>query len=232
MENSSSVWHSITSQRPLIKAHEHLLSLFKTANSSVSDDELLKLKKINFKKKVSGEMIWCSSFSYEISIIQITKSQFSGKEKRVRQNRRLFRMLTPRNAIAALNELHSSSLNDFVVIPTPVNKFSAKMTINNVKYEGIGNSKMQAKNIACEKALRDLALSKYQNMKNQDSQSETGEDVVMEDEKEEVPMLQLASYALHKLFTEWESEGFEIPFLKVKVKFSNPSQFRNFILNF
>jgi hypothetical protein len=124
-------------------------------------------------------------------------------------------MLTPRNAIAALNELHSTSLNDSVVIPaTSGNKFNAQVTINNVKYEGIGNSKVQAKNSACEKALRDLVIKKLQTAKNQEIPNESNSSDEVEDEKDEVPMLQLASYALHKLFTEWESEGFEIPFLK------------------
>lgn len=31
----------------------------------------------------------------------------------------------------------------------------------------------------------------------------------------EVPMLHLASFALHKLFSEWQSEGFEIPDFKL-----------------
>lgn len=31
------------------------------------------------------------------------------------------------------------------------------------------------------------------------------------DPEGEVPMLHLASFALHKLFTEWQAEGFEIP---------------------
>lgn len=31
----------------------------------------------------------------------------------------------------------------------------------------------------------------------------------------EVPMLHLASFALHKLFSEWQSEGFEIPDFKI-----------------
>lgn len=111
-------------------------------------------------------------------------------------------------------------MNDFVVVPASQNKFNAKITINNVKYEGIGNSKMQAKNVACEKALRDLVVNKFHTMKNQDAQSES-DDVIMDDEKEEeVPMLQLASYALHKLFTEWENEGFDIPFLKVSEIFA------------
>lgn len=36
-----------------------------------------------------------------------------------------------------------------------------------------------------------------------------------EEEGEEVPMLHLASFALHKLFSEWQSEGFEIPDFKI-----------------
>lgn len=30
----------------------------------------------------------------------------------------------------------------------------------------------------------------------------------------EVPMMHLASFALHKLFSEWQNDGFEIPDLK------------------
>lgn len=30
----------------------------------------------------------------------------------------------------------------------------------------------------------------------------------------EVPMMHLASFALHKLFSEWQAEGFEIPDFK------------------
>jgi hypothetical protein len=35
-----------------------------------------------------------------------------------------------------------------------------------------------------------------------------------------VPMLQLASFALHKLFAEWSAEGFEIPSTKISTKTS------------
>jgi hypothetical protein len=133
----------------------------------------------------------------------------------------LVRLLTPRNAIAALNELHGQSVNESVVIPTQGNKFEAEITINNVRYVGVGNSKMQAKNSASEKALRDLVINKFRQMKSQEvvapPQTEGGEDVNMEEEKDDVPMLQLASFALHKLFAEWESEGFEIPLPKSNV---------------
>ena len=44
------------------------------------------------------------------------------------------------------------------------------------------------------------------------------DDVEMEgDDKADgidVPMLQIAAFALHKLFSEWENEGFEIPLFK------------------
>lgn len=148
----------------------------------------------------------------------------SGKEKRLRQNRKLFRMLTPRNAIAALNELHGQSVNESVVVPTQGNKFEAEITINNVRYVGVGNSKMQAKNAASEKALRDLVINKFQQIKSQEviaqPPADGNEDVPMEEDKaDDVPMLQLASFALHKLFSEWEAEGFEIPMPKVNVSF-------------
>jgi hypothetical protein len=168
-----------------------------TAFASFSEEELSKLKKINFKKKVSG------------------------KEKRIRQNKKLFRMLTPsKNAVACLNEMHGQAVNETTVVPVQGNKFEAEIIINNVRYKGIGPSKMAAKNKASEKALRDLVINKFQQMKNQDAVSAVSndDDVNMEDnEAGDIPMMQLASYALHKLFAEWESEGFEIPMLKTAV---------------
>lgn len=128
-------------------------------------------------------------------------------------------MLTPRNAIAALNELHGDSIGQSIVVPTTGNQFEAEITINNVRYVGTGNSKMQAKNAASEKALRDLVINKFQQIKNQEPAPATGDDVNMEvdDKADDVPMLQLASFALHKLFSEWEAEGFEIPLPKSTV---------------
>ncbi|XP_070498556.1 double-stranded RNA-specific editase 1-like [Chironomus tepperi] len=175
----------------------------KAADISLSEDDLMKLKKINFKKKVTG------------------------KEKRLKQNKKLFRMLTPRNAIAALNELHGQSINETTVVPVPGNKFEAEIVINNVKFQGTGNSKMAAKNSACEKALRDLVINKFKQVKHTDPiQLPITEDVNMEegsDTSGDVPMLQLASFALHKLFSEWESEGFEIPFPKVNPEVAPPT---------
>lgn len=40
-------------------------------------------------------------------------------------------------------------------------------------------------------------------------------DAENDNDESEVPMLHLASFALHKLFSEWQSEGFEIPDFKI-----------------
>lgn len=46
------------------------------------------------------------------------------------------------------------------------------------------------------------------------AESAESDDIEMknaDEEEEDVPMMHLASFALHKLFTEWEAEGFQIP---------------------
>ncbi len=142
------------------------------------------------------------------------------------------RLLTPRNATVALHELsghEASAIGEFQVKQNGT-QFVAEVTVNNVKYEGYGSSKMSAKNNASEKALRDLIVTKLQQQKAEaakegkelpvpDVTMDQTEDVDMEidgEQKEgaDVPMLQLASFALHKLLAEWESEGFEIPLFK------------------
>ena len=137
-------------------------------------------------------------------------------------------LIAPRNAIAALNELHTESLGNCNVNPTPSGQFEAVITINNVQYVGPGSSKIQAKNQASEKALRDVVLNKMKQVKKTDDaampSTSEGDDMDVDDGKddhtENVPMIQLASYALHKLFAEWEAEGFEIPLPKSNVEAS------------
>lgn len=126
-------------------------------------------------------------------------------------------MLTPRNAIAALNELHGQGIGESTVVPTLDSQFEAEITINNIRHVGLGKTKMQAKNAASEKALRDLVINKFQQMKNQEAS--TGSQNMVEDDKtdDDVPMMQLASFALFKLFAEWEAEGFEIPMPRANV---------------
>lgn len=156
------------------------------------------------------------------------RKPISKKLKRLRQNRRLRKLLAPKNALMSLNELMGSSISDYTIIPEE-RGFVAQVFVNNVQYEGRGLSKIQAKNNASEKALRDIIIQKMITTPkaalkglNINSPGSANEDVEMQDSTEEkddsteeVPMLHLASFALHKLFSEWQADGFEIPDFKV-----------------
>lgn len=150
-------------------------------------------------------------------ILGLTKKKISNKERRIRQNRRLRKMLTPKNAITALHELQGPSTLDFMIAGVN-NDFRAEVNVNSVKYVGQGRSKVLAKNNAAEKALRDFVIAKMaakaRRVKEEKS-IEAGEAEMKEgteqEEVDDVPMLNLVSFALHKLFTEWEAEGFTVP---------------------
>ncbi|KAM8721464.1 hypothetical protein ACLKA7_007356 [Drosophila subpalustris] len=130
------------------------------------------------------------------------KSSERTRDKKLRQNRQLRKSMLPKNALMALNEV------------------KAIVTVNCKQYEGKGHSKMAAKNLACEKALRDYMIAKMtpRTKKTQKAGSE-GEPEPMdindgeagESPEDDVPMLNLASFAIYKLFAEWEREGFIVP---------------------
>ncbi|XP_031627838.1 double-stranded RNA-specific editase 1-like isoform X2 [Contarinia nasturtii] len=157
------------------------------------------------------------------------------KIKRLRRNRRLRKILTPKNALMSLHELLGNGLSEFSILPEE-RGFVASVFVNNIQYEGRGSSKMAAKNAASEKALRDIIIHRMiQSPKSQQQKigdaaqpgseptsitEQLNQDVDMVDgendsDESEVPMLHLASFALHKLFTEWQAEGFEIPDFKI-----------------
>lgn len=112
------------------------------------------------------------------------------KVKRLRRNRRLRKILTPKNALMSLHELLGPGLSDFSILPEE-RGFVATVFVNNVQYEGrgemisdfllknifvfsfkemrkfqpffysfLGPSKMSAKNSASEKALRDIIIQR------------------------------------------------------------------------
>lgn len=103
------------------------------------------------------------------------------KIKRLRRNRRLRKILTPKNALMSLHELLGNGLSEFSILPEE-RGFVASVYVNNVQYEGrgmcklevipisrnlienvcfiSGPSKMAAKNSASEKALRDIIINR------------------------------------------------------------------------
>ncbi|KAL5278020.1 hypothetical protein ACFFRR_002957 [Megaselia abdita] len=155
------------------------------------------------------------------------------KERRMKQNRMLRKSLLPKNALMSLNEMKGIQISDFNIVQSPSGGgFVCSVNINNIQYEATGQSKAGAKNFCCEKAIRDIMLQKMmslrflkQQQQLKDGVSESGNEsstVEMKNENEEsmdtednfdedVPMLNLASYAIHKLFCQWETEGFDVP---------------------
>lgn len=162
------------------------------------------------------------------------KSSERTRDKKQRQNRQLRKSILPKNALMALNEVKGINISDFTINSNPDGGFTAIVTVNTNQYEGKGQSKMAAKNLACEKALRDYIIAKMsprgknknkQNAEKVSPPSSTPSEAMdtnenADDEKEEteaetpdddLPMLNLASFAIYKLFAEWERQGFVVP---------------------
>lgn len=59
------------------------------------------------------------------------------KIKRIRRNRRLRKMLIPKNALMSLNELMGSTISEYDIVPEE-RGFVARVYVNNVQYEGRG----------------------------------------------------------------------------------------------
>lgn len=81
------------------------------------------------------------------------------RERRIRRNRTLRKILTPKNALMALYELKGNKLSEYNIVAEDTG-FMAEVLVNNVRYEGRGHTKISAKNNASEKALRDLIIQK------------------------------------------------------------------------
>ncbi|XP_017084356.2 uncharacterized protein LOC108116818 [Drosophila eugracilis] len=128
------------------------------------------------------------------------------RDKKLRRNRQLRKSLLPKNALKALNEIKGVTIGDFTIDKNPDGGFTAIVTVNSKQYEGKGLSKMTAKNDACEKAWRDFIIAKLQ-----PSNVVGGEEPMETNENDDLPMLNLASFAIYKLFGEWQRQGFDVP---------------------
>ncbi|XP_023176648.1 double-stranded RNA-specific editase 1 isoform X2 [Drosophila hydei] len=154
------------------------------------------------------------------------KSSERTRDKKLRQNRQLRKSMLPKNALMALNEVKGINISDFTINSNPDGGFTAIVTVNTKQYEGKGPSKMAAKNLACEKALRDYIIAKMtpkpKKATKPAAEAEVEDDAEGDAEpmdtensenppEDEVPMLNLASFAIYKLFAEWEREGYVVP---------------------
>ncbi|XP_059050160.1 double-stranded RNA-specific editase B2-like [Achroia grisella] len=150
--------------------------------------------------------------------------KISKRERRRRQNEHLRRLLVPKNALMVLNEmtLHEQINNHFKVEladSSPFFKsqnkhnFCADLTLEGQTYKGYGENKLMARNAAAEQAIRDLIIKRLSKV-CADSSGDGTESQNGESEEETLPMIQIASFALHKLFLEWEYAGHKVPQLR------------------
>ncbi|XP_041978958.1 double-stranded RNA-specific editase 1-like isoform X3 [Aricia agestis] len=150
--------------------------------------------------------------------------KISNKERRRRQNETLRRLLSPKNALMTLNEIYKCE-NTFSVEPVPAvgqfykpnaTNFCASLNLQHNTYKGYGETKMAARLAAAEQAVRDVLLQKMNAQADGESKGPAPAPAAEGASEEELPlpMIQLASFALHKLFADWECQGFRVPQLK------------------
>ncbi|KAH8291657.1 hypothetical protein KR018_010850, partial [Drosophila ironensis] len=141
------------------------------------------------------------------------------RDRKQRLNRQLRKAMTPKNALMSLNEVGGMDISDCVIEKDTDDIFVATVTINSLEYVGKGLSKISAKNAACEKAWRDYILARMTPKKKtaidgtlEQTDATNGEADPPDSDAPNVdlPMMNLASYAIHKLFGEWEREGYEV----------------------
>lgn len=122
----------------------------------------------------------------------------------MRDHNRLRKLVTPKHALMAINEIKGVSMTQVEykltqTLPQPL--FLAEAKVNGVEYSGTGPSKNAAKTELCDKALKALMVSRMA------AQAKAQEENREPTAEEEVPMLTLVSYAIHKLFADWEAQG-------------------------
>ncbi|XP_030387021.1 uncharacterized protein LOC115633702 [Scaptodrosophila lebanonensis] len=157
------------------------------------------------------------------------KASIRIRNKKRRLNRQMRKSIKPKNALQALNEIKNLTQSDFTVNNNVEGGYTASVTVNSNQYEGKGNSKTSAKISACEKAFRDYIISKITSQPKsapttpqpKDTSDEEMANVITENAEEECFMINLASYAIFKLYSGWQREGFTVPELPSSTHLDN-----------
>lgn len=146
---------------------------------------------------------------------QAMKTKKIAKRERMRRrNMRLYKILTPKNAVMILNELVKVVNYDVKEDPHMSSEgklYQATAIIDNNQYHGYGRSKALAKNCAAEAALKFLVKNKrftLSDVKLEDSTEDEPMDVDGNDAT--LPWQHVASFALFKLFSSWGDDPLQI----------------------
>ncbi|XP_052845814.1 uncharacterized protein LOC128258298 isoform X2 [Drosophila gunungcola] len=185
----SELWHQMDSSGELSVDTSGVSMTF----TNESEDDSINMSELGHQMDSSGEL---SVEGREIDI---------RSEKPVdcisAMNRQLRQCLIPKDATTVLNELKGVIINRIANKRYHDGQFTTHLTVNSKQYFGEGPSITLAKKRACEKALRGIIIDKLNAMQHNAN----------EIEEDDMPMIELASYALYKLFEEWKMEGFHVP---------------------
>ncbi|XP_044584267.1 mediator of RNA polymerase II transcription subunit 15-like isoform X4 [Cotesia glomerata] len=173
--------------------------------------------------------------------IKVPGVKVNRKLKRLRMNQRLRKTLMPKNAIMVLNEMKAGVKFHLVENNTvSTSMFLVHAELEGKTYVGQGLSKPLARQNAAENALKSLLLEKMNaaakkikfddvtdgkesvasSQENQNDEqpaddssvsSVTPMEVSGNEESDDIPWSSLASFALYKLFVEWQNQGSVVP---------------------
>lgn len=144
------------------------------------------------------------------------------KVRRAKRNDNMRRVIKPKNSVMCLHEL-IPGLQFNIQDSTDhlgQTKFAVSVVAMGKTYEGSGHSKLVAKQNACENALKGILIERMNKQAIKEAEAkEKGMEVDENgsgprpfiDVEEPIPWINVASFALHKLFSEWQAQGTVIP---------------------
>ncbi|XP_015838023.1 double-stranded RNA-specific editase Adar isoform X2 [Tribolium castaneum] len=136
--------------------------------------------------------------------LKTAANKITRKERQRRRNIRLSRMIQPKNAVMILNELVKSATYTVTDVPQPpeMNQYTATVLVDGVTHIGHGRSKMEAKSMAAENALKYIVKNRQFSALSKDVEGDDKMEMG-EDGTPTLPWQHVASFALYKLLNAW-----------------------------
>lgn len=133
--------------------------------------------------------------------------------KRLRQNARVKKVVKPRPANMVLHEMYPDIVYKIdEVASNKTSIYRVHFELNNKNYSGEGFSKSQAKQNACEQALKALLLERVAKEQELEKTAEKAEPMETEESHkkpatDDFPWGKLAAFALQKLMDSWTEKS-------------------------
>uniref|UniRef100_A0A6P4EXQ4 Uncharacterized protein LOC108047326 isoform X3 n=1 Tax=Drosophila rhopaloa TaxID=1041015 RepID=A0A6P4EXQ4_DRORH len=134
-------------------------------------------------------------------------------------NRQLSKSLIPKDAWMVINGVKGVVISRATSKRDSEGQFKAHITVNEKQYYGEGPSTISAKNKACEQALIDIIIAKLADQNTSDDQ-------------DDLFVMMLASFAMHKLSEEWKLEGFNVPLKRSELPLSWKTMHPSLVLTY